>query len=267
MLHSSQIDAIAESLAEAERTRIQIGLISQAYPAASVEDAYAIQSRWVDRKLANGRSIIGWKVGLTSKAMQQALRIDTPDSGALLDDMLFGHGDTVPADRFIQTRIEAEIAFIMAKPLTGADTTPEDVIDATEAIAPSLEILDTRVVRADAATGRVRNIVDTIADNAANAGIVLGTERVRPADVDMRHIGAIVMRDGEVEETGLGAGVLNNPAAGVAWLARRLASNGQFIRAGDIVLSGSFIRPIEAPHGSTIEADFGSFGSVVCHFA
>ena len=267
MLLATELDAIAASLDEAERSRRQIGLISQAYPQATLADAYAIQGRWVDRKLARGRRIIGWKVGLTSKAMQQALRIDTPESGALLDDMLFGHGDTVPADRFIQTRIEAEIAFIMARPLAGADTTPADVLEATEAIAPSLEILDTRVVRADPATGQVRNIIDTVSDNAANAGLALGDERVRPRDVDMRHVGAIVMRDGAVEETGLGAGVLNDPAAGVAWLARRLAGNGQAIRAGDIVLSGSFIRPIEAPHGCTIEADFGSFGSVVCHFA
>lgn len=267
MLLASEIDTVAENLDRAERTRTQIGLISLGHPAATVDDAYAIQDRWIARKIAAGRSIIGWKVGLTSKAMQQALRIDTPDSGALLDDMLFENGGTVPADRFIQTRIEAEIAFIMGAPLSGLTTTPEEVIAATSTVAPSLEILDTRVVRADPTTGKPRNIVDTISDNAANAGIVLGDHRVHPADVDLRHIGAIVMRDGEVEETGLGAGVLNNPAAAVAWLARRLAANGQHIKAGEVVLSGSFIRPLEAPHGSTIEADFGAFGSVVCHFA
>jgi 2-oxo-hept-3-ene-1,7-dioate hydratase len=267
MLLASEIDTIAESLDQAERTRRQIGLISLAHPAATIDDAYAIQDAWIARKLANGRRIIGWKVGLTSKAMQQALRIDTPDSGVLLDDMLFENGATVPADRFIQTRIEAEIAFIMGAPLSGVATTPEEVIAATEWVAPSLEILDTRVQRADAATGKTRNIIDTISDNAANAGIVLGDKRSRPADFDLRHVGAIVMRDGEVEETGLGAGVLNNPAAGVAWLARRLAANGQQIKAGEVVLSGSFIRPLEAPHGVKIEADFGTFGSVTCHFA
>jgi len=267
MLQESEIAAIAEALDRAERTRTQTGLISLAHPDAGIADAYAIQQRWIAQKLAAGRRIIGWKVGLTSKAMQQALRINTPDSGALLDDMLFETGATVPAGRFIQTRIEAEIAFIMRAPLADEATTPEDVIAATEAIAPSLEILDTRVLRADPVTGAMRNIVDTISDNAANAGIVLGDTRARPADVDMRHIGAIVMRDGEVEETGLGAGVLNNPAAGIAWLARRLAANGQRIEAGDIVLSGSFIRPLEAPHGCTIDADFGTFGRVTCHFA
>lgn len=267
MLAQTDIDTVAESLDRAEKTRTQIGLISLAYPNATLDDAYAIQARWVERKLAAGRTVYGWKVGLTSKAMQQALRIDTPDSGVLLDDMVFEDGATVPADRFIQTRIEAEIAFIMRAPLSGHGTTPEEVIAATEAIAPSLEILDTRVVRADPATGQPRNIIDTVSDNAANAGIVLGTHRARPRDVDMRRIGAIVMRNGEVEETGLGAGVLNDPAAGIAWLARRLAANGQTIEAGQVVLSGSFIRPLEAPHGATIEADFGAFGSVTCHFA
>jgi 2-oxo-hept-3-ene-1,7-dioate hydratase len=267
MLAPNDIDAIAQSLEEAERSRNQIGLISQAYPDATLDDAYAIQDRWIARKLEAGRRIIGWKVGLTSKAMQHALGIDTPDSGVLLDDMEFADGGTVPADRFIQTRIEAEIAFIMAKPLSGENTTPDEVIAATEAIAPSLEILDTRVVRADRTTGRIRTIIDTVSDNAANAGVVLGSHRAHPRDIDMRYIGAIVRRDGEVEETGLGAGVLDNPAASIAWLARRLAANGQTIRAGDIVLSGSFIRPLEAPHGCTIEADFGSFGSVTCHFA
>ena len=267
MLLESEVDTIARALERAEQTRTQIGLISLAHPSATIGDAYAIQARWIETKLAAGRRVIGWKVGLTSKAMQQALRIDTPDSGALLDDMLFENGATVPANRFIQTRIEAEIAFVMRAPLSSRSTTPEEVISATEAIAPSLEILDTRVVRSDPGTGTMRNIIDTISDNAANAGIVLGDTRTRPTDVDMRHVGAIVMRDGEVEETGLGAGVLNNPAAGVAWLARQLAANGQGIKAGDVVLSGSFIRPLEAPHGSTIEADFGTFGRVVCHFA
>lgn len=267
MLTGTDIDTIAEALDRAERTRSQIGLISLAHPAATIEDAYAIQGRWVTRKLAAGRRRIGWKIGLTSKAMQQALRINTPDSGALLDDMLFENGSTIPPDRFIQTRIEAEIAFIMAAPLSGSATTPDEVMAATEAIAPALEILDTRVVRADPTTGTMRNIIDTISDNAANAGIVLGDRRISPTSVDMRHVGAIVMRDGEVEETGLGAGVLNNPAAGVAWLARQLAANGQQIEAGDIVLSGSFIRPLEAPHGCTIEADYGAFGHVTCHFA
>ena len=262
-----QIEAAATALHEAERDRKQIGLLSLAYPGMTLDDAYAVQSALVARKLAEGRRRIGWKIGLTSRAMQDALKIDTPDSGVLLDDMMFETGGTVPAGRFIQPRIEAEIAFLMAAPLAGAECTRADVIAATAHVAPALEILDTRILRADPATGQARIVTDTISDNAANAGLVLGAERHPVTARDLRWTGAIVSRNGTVEETGLGAGVLNDPVTSVLWLARRLAAYGQSIAAGDIVLSGSFTRPIEAPPGSRIEADFGPFGSVRIHFA
>ncbi|MGD9865976.1 MAG: 2-oxo-hept-4-ene-1,7-dioate hydratase [Pseudodonghicola sp.] len=262
-----QYNEAAETLFQAEATGQQCGLLSLRYPGMTLDDAYAVQSRLIARKLASGRRKIGWKIGLTSRAMQDALKIDTPDSGVLLDDMLFETAATVPAGRFIQPRIEAEIAFVMKAPLAGADCSRDDVLAATDYVAPSLEILDTRVLRADPATGQTRVIVDTISDNAANAGIVLGAER-HPADaIDLRWVGAIVSRDDVVEETGLGAGVLNDPVTSVLWLARRMADYGQQIEAGDIVLSGSFIRPIEAPPGSRIAADFGPFGSVHITFA
>ena len=199
--------------------------------------------------------------------MQAALRIDIPDSGVMLDDMLFPDAAVVPAGRFIQPRIEAEIAFVMGRDLAeGASR--DEVVAATDYVAPALEILDTRVTRRDPKTGRARNILDTIADNAANAGVVLGRARNRPGDFDLRRVGAIALRDGEVEETGLGAGVLNDPAMAVAWLAARMDQyDGGKIRAGHIVLSGSFIRPIECPPGARIEADFGDFGGVSCAFA
>lgn len=262
-----EIERAAAALDEAERTRRQIGLLSLAHPDMSMADAYAIQSAWVGQKMRAGRKRVGWKIGLTSKAMQSALKIDIPDSGVLLDDMLFPDGATVPAGRFIQPRVEAEIAFIMQAPLKGPNVTLEDVMEATGEIVPSLEILDTRILRADPATGRTRNVNDTIADNAANAGVVLGTKRFDPIDTDMRWMGAIVFRDGEVEETGLGAGVLGHPAQSVAWLANRLAEYGDAIEEGEIVLSGSFIRPLEAPSGSKIIADFGPYGRVTCQFA
>lgn len=219
------------------------------------------------RKLALGGAVRGWKIGLTSKAMQSALNINIPDSGMLLDDMFFADGATVPADHFIQPRIEAEIAFIMKHPLSGPDATMTDVLAATEWVVPSLEILDTRILRVDPVTKKPRTIFDTISDNAANAGMVLGGQSFRPDQFDLRWVGAIVTSDGEVEETGLGAGVLNDPALGVAWLANRLAQYGQSIAKGDVVLSGSFIRPVEAPSGSLNEADFGPFGTVSCSFA
>lgn len=257
----------AEALYQAEVSGEQCGLLSLQYPGMTLDDAYAVQAALIERKLAAGRKKIGWKIGLTSRAMQDALKIDTPDSGVLLDNMLFETGDTVPAGRFIQPRIEAEIAFIMKAPLAGADCTRADVLMATKCVAPSLEILDTRIQRADAASGKARIITDTISDNAANAGIVLGAERHAVDGHDLRWTGAIVSRNGTVEETGLGAGVLNDPVTSVLWLARRMASYGQQIEAGDIVLSGSFIRPIECPQGSEISADFGPFGSVDINFA
>lgn len=266
MLSAAEIEAAAAALDEAERTRVQTGLLSLKHPGMTMDDAYAVQAAWVKRKLAAGRKVTGWKIGLTSKAMQYALNINIPDSGVLFDDMAFEDGSVIPEDRFIQPRIEAEIAFILKAPLKGPDVTVFDVLNATDYITPSLEILDTRIVRVDPETKQTRTIVDTISDNAANAGYVLGGRPMRPDAVDMRWMGAIVSKNGEVEETGLGAGVLNNPARGIAWLANRLAQYGMGLSAGEVVLAGSFIRPVEAPHGSSIHADFGPFGSVSCHF-
>ena len=261
-----EIEDAARRLLEAERTGVQCGLLSLAHPGMTLDDAYAVQAALVARKLAKGRRVIGWKIGLTSRAMQQALNITTPDSGVLLDDMLFETGATVPAGRFIQPRIEAEIAFIMKDGLSGAQTSRSDVLAATQAVAPALEILDTRILRADPATGQARIITDTVSDNAANAGIVLGHERHAPGAADLRWTGCILKRDGIVEETGLGAGVLDDPVAGIVWLVKRLAVYGQGLSAGDIVLSGSFIRPVEAPPGCRFEADFGPFGTVSVAF-
>lgn len=266
MLSPDEISAAALSLDDAERTRQQTGLMSLRFPQMTMDDAYAVQAAWVERKRAAGRTIIGWKIGLTSKAMQYALDIDTPDSGVLLDDMRFDDGSNIPKDRFIQPRIEAEIAFVMKGDLKGPDVTVFDVLNATDYVVPALEILDTRILRVDPQTKKARTIVDTISDNAANAGIVTGGRAMRPDQVDLRWVGAIVSRNGQVEETGLGAGVLNDPTRGIAWLANRLANYGGEIKAGQIVLAGSFIRPVEARHGDTITADYGPLGTMSCFF-
>ena len=258
-----QITAAGHSLYQAEQNRIQRGLLSAEHPAATMDDAYSVQRAFVDRKLAEGRKIIGWKIGLTSRAMQQQLNITTPDSGVLLDDMAFASGCTIPAGRFIAPRIEAEIAFVMKAPLNG-DVTCDQVLAATDYVAPALEILDTRILRVEG--GKTRTIIDTISDNAANAGIVLGDQRHDPAQ-DLRWVGAIVKRDGVVEETGLGAGVLDDPVTGIIWLARRMHQYGQRIEPGQIILSGSFIRAMECPSGAHIDADFGPFGRLTCTFA
>lgn len=265
-LSSTELTQAAEDLYQAEISGKQIGLLSLRYPELDMDDAYAVQSALTKRKLAAGRKIIGWKIGLTSKAMQYALNIDIPDSGMLFDDMLFENGASVPKGRYIQPRIEAEIVFVMKAPLAGENLTREDVLAATDYVTPGIEILDTRISRQDPETGKTRKIVDTIADNAANAGVVLGDARHSVNAHDLRWVGVIVSRNNEVEETGLGAGVLNDPVESVVWLARRMAQYGQKIEPGQIILSGSFIRPVECPPGTSIAADFGTFGSVDLRF-
>ena len=257
----------AADLLNAEKTGKQIGLLTRRHPEMGMHDAYEVQKAIYNAKLVEGRRVIGWKIGLTSKAMQYALNIDIPDSGILFDDMAFEHGSTIPNGRFIQPRIEAEIAFVMKDAVGGDGVTRQDVIAATDYVAPSLEILDTRILRVDPETGKTRSVFDTISDNAANAGIVLGPNKHAVDAFDLRWVGAITSRNGEVEETGLGAGVLNDPIQSVVWLAQRMAQYGQRIEAGNVILSGSFIRPVECPSGSNIHADFGAFGHVSIAFA
>ena len=259
--------AAAEDLLQAEATGTQIGLLTLRYPDMGMDDAYDIQKAICRAKTEAGRKVIGWKIGLTSKAMQYALNIDIPDSGVLFDDMLFENGATVPANRFIQPRIEAEIAFVIKEQLGGDEISRKDVLAATEYVAPSIEILDTRIQRVDPASGKFRTVFDTISDNAANAGVVIGTARHSVDEFDLRWVGAIAYRDGEVEETGLGAGVLNDPVEGIVWLARRMAQYRQTIEPGQVILSGSFIRPVECPPGTHIHLDFGNFGSADVSFA
>ncbi len=265
VLHHHPMD-IAKLLFEAEQTCTQINILTESNPEMDMDDAYAVQDMLIEHKLNAGQKKIGWKIGLTSKAMQYALNIDIPDSGVLFDNMVFENGCMVPKGRFIQPRIEAEIAFVMKSDVMGDTITEDDILDATDYISPALEILDTRIIRQNPITKNTRKIFDTIADNAANAGIILGDKKYKPSEIDMCWIGAIVSRDNQVEETGLGAGVLNNPITSVVWLANRLAQYNNHIKAGDIVLSGSFIRPIEAPSNSKFYANFGNFGSVTCIF-
>lgn len=267
MLADTEIQALGRALFEAERDRRQTRAVSILHPEATIADAYRVQDAFVARKASSGLTIKGHKIGLTSKAMQAAVGIGEPDSGVLFDDMVFADGGVVPKERFIGLRVEAELAFVLARDLEGADVTLFDVLNATDFVTPALEILDTRIFRVDPQTEATRTVVDTIADNAANAGIVLGGRPFRATDHDLRWIGAICTKNGAVEETGLAAGVLNNPASGVVWLTRRLAGLGRGLKAGEVVLAGSFIRPIEVGSGDTIVADYGPFGTVSCHFA
>lgn len=267
MLDPQAIATAAARLDEAEATRRQIRQFSLDYPRLTIDDAYAIQRAWVAAKLARGRRVIGHKIGLTSRAMQDAVKIDEPDYGVLLDDMAFPDGGDIPASRFIETRVEAELAFILNRPLSGPGCTIFDVLNATDFVVPALEILDARIQRFDPDTQATRKVTDTISDNAANAGIVVGGRPFRPLEADLRWVAAIVCRNGKVEESGVAAAVLNHPATGVAWLANKLAPHGVALEPGQVILSGSFIRPILARPGDTFHADYGPFGTVSCHFA
>ncbi len=266
MLEDSTVRDIARQLDEAEQNGTQIGQLSLAYPDMHMADSYAIQNAWLELKLAQGRVLRGHKIGLTSRAMQQAVGIDEPDYGFLTDEMFLEDAAQIDTARLIEPKIEAELAFILREDLAGPACTLHDVLDATAYVTPALELLDARIERFDKASGRRRGVLDTVSDNAANSAIICGGLTVRPMDTDLRRASAVVLRNGIVEETGVAAGVLNHPANGIAWLANRLHPWGVTLKAGQVILAGSFIRPIDARKGDTFTADYGPLGTVSCHF-
>lgn len=266
MLDDAQVVTLAAELHAAERDRVQVRQFSLRHPGMDMADAYRVQHAWVGMKLAEGRSLVGHKIGLTSRAMQLAVGIDEPDSGALLDDMVFPEAQPIPHARFIVPRVEVELAFILGRPLRGPGVTIFDVLAATDWVAPALEIIDARIHQVDPETKAVRRVVDTISDNAANAGIVMGGRPVRPDAVDLRWVGAMLVQNGAIEETGLAAGVLNHPANGIAWLANRLGPQGTALEPGQVVLAGSFTRPVYVKAGDVLHVDYGALGSVACRF-
>lgn len=259
MFPQDTIAQLARELDDAERSRTQLEHFSKRFPGMTIEDGYAVSRAWVALKVAAGRKPIGHKIGLTSRAMQLSSQIDEPDYGTLLDDMLFAPGD-IPTARFIAPRVEVELAFILKRPLQGAQVTVDDVLDATDYVQPAIEIIDARIEQFDRRTKAPRKVFDTISDNAANAGLILAGNKVRPREVDLPWCGAILRQNGAVEETGLAAGVQGHPAVGVAWLAMKLAPWGESLAAGEIVLAGSFTRPAVARQGDLFDADYGPLG-------
>ena len=266
MLPQTTLTELARELYQARKTRTQVRHFSKRYPQMTVEDGYAVQSEWVKLELADGRTIKGRKIGLTSRAMQQASQITEPDYAPLMDDMFFEQGSDIPMSRFIAPRIEVELAFILGRPLKGPGVTMFDVLAATEYVTPAIEIIDARIEQFDRDTKEMRKVFDTISDFAANAGIVLGGRPVRPNDVDLRWVGAMLYKNGVIEETGLAAAVLNHPANGVAWLANKIAPHDEQLNAGDVVLGGSFTRPTPAKAGDTFHVDYGALGGVGFRF-
>ncbi|AVS74913.1 2-oxo-hept-4-ene-1,7-dioate hydratase [Paracidovorax cattleyae] len=267
MLDSEVHLALARELHQAEKSRTQIEQFSRRYPGMTIADSYAIQRAWMAiKREQEGRQVVGHKIGLTSRAMQQASNITEPDYGELLDDMVLETSSEVEAARFIVPRIEVEFAFILGRPLKGPRVSLVDVLRATDYVVPALELIDARIEQVDRATKAPRSVRDTIADNAANAAIVLGGRPMKPDAVDWRWAGALLFKNGVIEESGLGAAVLNHPGTGVAWLANKLAAFDQHLEAGEIVLGGSFTRPVACTPGDTLHADYGPLGSISLRF-
>jgi 2-oxo-hept-3-ene-1,7-dioate hydratase len=258
---TATLSAIADELATAERDRTMVPLLTARHPGMTVEDAYAVQGEWRRRGVAAGRRLVGHKIGLTSKVMQVATGIDEPDYGAIFADMVYEDDAVIEHGRFSNVRIEVELAFRLAEPVDGPDASLADVLAASEYVVPALEILSSRIELEG------RTIVDTISDNAAMGAMVVGGTHVRPDEVDLRWVAAVLRRNGTVEESGVAAAVLDHPAHGVAWLANKLARHGDRLEAGELVLAGSFTRPMWVHPGDTVLADYRDLGTITCHFA
>jgi 2-oxo-hept-3-ene-1,7-dioate hydratase len=249
----------AEMLLNAERERKPMVQLSTTWPGITIDDSYAIQSLVNEMKVAAGAKVRGHKVGLTSKAMQLSSQIDEPDYGVLMDDMFFDDGVALPHSRFCVPRVEMELGFILGRPLKGPGIGLIDVLEATDWVVPSIEIIDARVQNP-------RKIFDTVADNGAAAAVVVGGRPVRPTEVDLRWVPGLMYRNEQIEESGVAAAVLGHPAMGIAWLANKIGRFGSTLEPGHFTLSGSFIRPVWANPGDTLRADFGPLGSVAVRF-
>jgi len=260
MLKADVIARIADELAEAERTNSVIPRITARYPDATIEDSYAIQGIWRDSQIAAGRRLVGRKIGLTSKAMQRATGITEPDYGVMFDDTVYRSGAEIPFDDFSNVRIEVELAFVLKHALEGPDCTLEDALAAIDYAVPALEVLNSHVELEG------RTIVDTISDNAAYGAMVLGAVRMRPDEIDLRWVPGVLSLGGEIEETGVAAGVLGHPATGVAWLANKFHQHGARLEADEIILAGSFTRPMWVRKGDEVRCDYREMGIIECRF-
>jgi 2-oxo-hept-3-ene-1,7-dioate hydratase len=261
MLSQDTITSIADELAQAEKSRATVPLLTARHSEMTIEDSYAVQNEWRRRGIEAGRRPVGRKIGLTSKVMQAATGITEPDYGAIFADMVYENGSVIDHSRFSNVRIEVELAFVLGKELTGPDVTVFDVMDATDYVIPALEILSSRIEMQN------RTIVDTISDNAAMGAMVYGGNPVKPHDVDLRWVSALLYRNETIEESGVAAAVLNHPANGVAWLANKLAAHGDSLSPGELILAGSFTRPMWVEPGDTVLCDYGQMGTVTCRFS
>jgi 2-keto-4-pentenoate hydratase len=252
---------LADELWDADRTAKPVAPLTERFPDLVIDDAYAIQTINIDRRVADGQLVIGRKVGLTSRPMQELLGVNEPDFGVLTDEMFVEDGDLVDLSRLVQPRVEAELAFVMDRDLAGPGVTTSGALAAIAGALPSVEIVDSRV-----ADWKIK-LVDTVADNASSGLLVVGGRMRRVEDLDLRLLGVAVSRNGELIDTGAGAAALGNPARCVAWLANKLGSFGAGLRAGDIVLPGAVHKMVPVTPGDVFRADFAHLGAVTVRFS
>ncbi|MDX3361962.1 Dabb family protein [Streptomyces griseoaurantiacus] len=257
---SPSLEDLAARLHRAELTRSTIPPLSEQVPGLSVADAYRIQQLNVSRRLRDGGVVVGQKVGLTSVAMQEQLGVDEPDYGVLFDDMLVGDGRPIPVSGLIQPRVEAEVAFVMARELRGPGVTEADALAAVAGALPVIEVIDSRI-----SAWRI-GLTDTIADNASCAKVVRGDVVTPVTGIDLRTIGMILTIDGEVVSTAAGAAVLGNPIRGLVRLADKLAEFGGALRPGDLVLAGALHASLPVTEGMSVHAEFAHIGGVTAAF-
>lgn len=254
-------EQLADELWEADRSASPVAPLTERHPQLGIEDAYAIQSINIQRRISAGQRVIGRKVGLTSKPMQQLLGVDEPDFGVLTDEMFVEDGDLIDLGRLVQPRVEAELAFVMETDLAGPGVTTAGALRAIAGALPAVEIVDSRV-----ADWKIK-LVDTVADNASSGLLVVGGRMLPVADLDLRTLGVVVSRHGEIIDTGAGAAALGNPARCVAWLANQLGSFGDGLKAGDIVLPGAVHKMVGVQPGDVFRAEFAHLGPVTVRFS
>jgi 2-oxopent-4-enoate/cis-2-oxohex-4-enoate hydratase len=258
--NSELIDRLGDELHAALTARRTIDPISARHPELTIADAYAVQQRMVSHRLAAGARVVGKKVGATSAAVQTLLKVDQPDFGLLLSDMVYNEGETIPMSRLIQPKAEGEIAFLLKRDLRGPGLTIADVLAATECVMPCFEIVDSRIH--DWKIG----IVDTVSDNASAGVFALGGSAKDPRRVDLDLCGMVLEKNGEVAATGAGAAALGHPASAVAWLANTLGRLDIPLLADEIVLSGSLATLVPVASGDSLRMSIGGLGDCSVRF-
>lgn len=255
------INQIAHELLQAEKTKEAVAKLTDRFPSLSRDDAYRIQLLQIDEKVKAGDIIVGKKIGLTSRAMQELLGVNEPDYGHLMQSMMRQDGEDLPIEQFIEPRLESEIAFILKKDLAGPNVKAADVFEATDYVVPAFEVIDSRIANWDI------KFEDTVADNGSSARAILGGNPMRLTDVDLSHIGMNVYKNGKLIDQAAGAAVMGNPLEAVAWLANALSEFDIKLLKGEVILSGALAKAVPVEKGDSFKAEFAHIGAVEVSFS